>query len=54
MDDNPLAPLALEVAKIDAETQESSYSFPECKGLTGVYFVLRTMGQSVHSQGVLI
>lgn len=37
LDDNPLAPLALEAAKIDAESQESSYSFPESKGLTGVY-----------------
>lgn len=50
----PLAPLALEVAKIDAESQESSYSFPESKGLTGVYSGLGTMGQFVQSQGILI
>lgn len=39
--DNALAPLALEVAKIDAETQEDSYSSPESKGLTGVYLVFK-------------
>lgn len=35
--DSPTAPLAWEVAKLDAETWEESYSSSESKWLTGVY-----------------
>lgn len=37
LDDNPIAPLALEGAKLDAETWEESYSSSQSKWLTGVY-----------------
>lgn len=57
-DDNPFALLALEVAKIDAETQEeSSYSSSKSKWLTGVYSVfMEDLANlcSPKSEGILI